>query len=237
MNAQPRTEAAVDELARIESVPFTARDLPSSTYDLIARTTRSHHDRPALHLLPGGRHWDQPETWSYGELLRRVNQAANLYAALGLEPGGVVGLMLPNAGTTYSALFGAQVIGIANPVNPMLATEHIIDIFRLTGARVLVAPAPELDAGMWRKACAVAAALPGVRVLISVGRVVEHAPSEWVGDFDELAATQPEEPTFDRRPGPADTAAYFHTGGTTGTPKVARNLSNPVRPVRPRILC
>ncbi|MFE3986427.1 acyl-CoA synthetase [Nocardia tengchongensis] len=209
------------ELARLESIPLSDRDLPGSTYELIARTARRHQDRPALHLLPGGTDWDKPETWSYGELLRRIHQAANLYAALGVEPGGVVGLMLPNTGTTYAALFGAQVIGVANPVNPMLATEHILDIFRLTGARVLVAPAPELDAAVWRTACAVAAALPGLRALISVGGSVDDAPPQWAGDFDELAAAQPPELTVDRRPGPADVAAYFHTGGTTGTPKVA----------------
>ncbi|MGW4529643.1 acyl-CoA synthetase [Nocardia sp. NPDC004340] len=212
---------AAVELARLESIPLDDRDLPRSTYELIARTARRHPDRPALRLLPGGKGWDQPETWSYRELLRRVDQAANLYAALGLEPGGVVGLMLPNTGTTYSALFGAQVIGIANPVNPMLATEHIVDIFRLTGARVLVAPAPELDAGAWGKACAAAAMLPDLRALISVGGRVDDAPRHWVGDFDALAAAQPAELTVTRRPGPADVAAYFHTGGTTGTPKVA----------------
>lgn len=221
MNAQLDAASVAGELARLESIPLSDRDLPGSTYELIAQTARRHHDRTSLHLLPGGKGWDRPETWSYGELLRRIDQAANLYAALGLEPGGVVGLMLPNTGTTYSAFFGAQVIGVANPVNPMLATEHIVDIFRLTGARVLVAPAPELDAAVWRRACAVAAALPDLRALISVGGAVDDAPPRWAGDFDELAAVQPRELTFDRRPGPADLAAYFHTGGTTGTPKVA----------------
>ncbi|MFJ9367652.1 acyl-CoA synthetase [Nocardia sp. NPDC101769] len=221
MNAPSEVATALDQLARIESVPLSGRDLPSSTHDLLTRTADRWHDQPALHLLPGGRGWDQPETWSYGELLRRVGQAANLYAALGLAPGGVVGIMLPNTGTTYAALFGAQAIGIANPVNPMLAVEHIVDIFRLTDARVLVAPAADLDAEMWREACAVAAALPELHALISVGGAIEDAPPQWIGDFDELAAAEPAELTFDRRPGPADVAAYFHTGGTTGTPKVA----------------
>lgn len=221
MNDQTDVLAAVAELARLESVPLAERNLPSSTYDLIEGTARQHPDSPALHLLAGGQCWDRPETWSYGELLRRINQAANLYAALGLEPGGVVGLMLPNTGSTYSAFFGAQVLGIANPVNPMLATEHIIDIFRLTGAGVLVAPAPELDADLWHKACTVAAALPGLRVLITVGDGVEDPPAEWAGNFHDLTRAQPEELTFDRRPAASDPAAYFHTGGTTGTPKVA----------------
>lgn len=220
MSIESDTHAAVAELARLEAVPLSERELPASTYDLLVRSARRYPDRPALHLLPGGHRWNVPETWSYTELLRRVNQAANLYAALGLEPGGVVGLMLPNTAATYAALFGAQAIGIANPVNPMLAVEHIIDIFRLTDARVLLAPAPELDARAWRAACAVAAALPRLRV-VSVGGAIDDPPPAWAGDFDELAAAQPIEPTFARRPGPTDLAAYFHTGGTTGTPKIA----------------
>ncbi|WP_280343636.1 acyl-CoA synthetase [Nocardia neocaledoniensis] len=219
--AVPGIATAVAELARLESVPLAARALPNSTYDLLARSAKRVGERPALRLLPGGQRWDRPETWSYTELFGRVTRAANLYAALGLEPGGVVGLLLPNTGSTYAALFGAQAIGIANPVNPMLATEHIIDIFRLTEARVILAPAPELDARTWRTACEVVAALPGQRVLISVGGAVPDPPPEWVGDFDDLCARQPAELTFDRMPGPSDIAAYFHTGGTTGTPKVA----------------
>ncbi|GGN99827.1 acyl-CoA synthetase [Nocardia rhizosphaerihabitans] len=220
MNPQPDVAAAIAELARIESVPLADRGLPSSTYDLISRTARHNPNDPALRLLAGGQHWDRSETWSYDELLRRINRAANLFAALGVEPGGVVGLMLPNTGSTYSAFFGAQVLGIANPVNPMLATEHIIDIFRLTDARVLLAPAPDIDADLWRKACTVAAALPGLAV-VSVGGGVDEPPAAWVGDFDDLTRTQPDELAFDRRPTASDPAAYFHTGGTTGTPKVA----------------
>lgn len=217
----PPDIVAVAELARLESISPAERAWPDSTYELLAAAARRAGDRPALHLLRGGRGWDRPETWSYADLLLRVNRAANLYAALGLEPGGVVGLLLPNTGATYAALFGAQAVGIANPVNPMLATEHIIDIFRLTEARILIAAAPELDPGMWRTACEVVAALPGLRALITVGGEVAEPPAQWVGDFDALSAGQPAELTTDRLPRPTDVAAYFHTGGTTGTPKVA----------------
>ncbi|MCP2321263.1 fatty-acyl-CoA synthase [Nocardia amikacinitolerans] len=215
------TARAIDELTE---VPLVEHALPATIYDLLERSARRHGEKPALHLLPGGNRWDEPETWSYTELLRRTTRAANLYAALGLEPGGVVGLMLPNTGTTYAALLGAQAIGIANPVNPMLATEHIIEILRLTEARILVAPAPALDPASWDKACAVAEALPALRALVSVGGPVRTAPGTWVGDFEQLAATRPADGlTFERRPDASDIAAYFHTGGTTGVPKVAPN--------------
>ncbi|MEV0057991.1 acyl-CoA synthetase [Saccharopolyspora shandongensis] len=203
-------------------MPLAERHLPATTYELLTRSARRRPGAPALHLLPGGSRWDEPQTWTYGDLLARVNQAANLYSALGLEPGGVVGLLLPNTGTTYAALLGAQVIGIANPVNPMLATEHIIEIMRLTDVRILVAPAPELDPAGWYKACSVAEALPRLRALISVGGATRAASPAWVGDFDLLADAQPSDHLIDEyRSAATNIAAYFHTGGTTGVPKVA----------------
>lgn len=220
--AERPPRSPVSALAALESVPLGERDLPVSTYDLLVRSARRYGDRPALHLLPGGRGWRLPETWTYEHLLHRVNQAANLYWSLGVRPGEVVGLMLPNTGATYAALLGAQTIGIANPVNPMLATEHIVDILELTGAQVLVAPAPELDAALWDKACEIAAALPGIRAVITVGGEGDGALDRNVGDFDRCCGGQPgDHLVFDHRPGPSDLAAYFHTGGTTGTPKVA----------------
>ncbi|MHA4854332.1 acyl-CoA synthetase [Rhodococcus sp. MSC1_016] len=216
-----RSKTAILRNAQLESIPLADRDLPATTYDLLTRAAEHDHDATALQLLPGGSRWDEPQTWSYGELLRRVNQSANLYATLGLNPGGTVGLMLPNTGSTYAALLGAQALGIANPVNPMLAIDHIVDIFRLTNAKILVAPGPNLDASIWRKACEVAARLPSLQAMVTVDGGL-GTPTAGGNDFDRLAATQRSDRLdFDYRPKASDIAAYFHTGGTTGTPKVA----------------
>ncbi|MEU6039434.1 acyl-CoA synthetase [Actinomadura sp. NPDC047616] len=225
-----------DDLAAVEAVPLAERDLPSSTYDLLARTAAKVPHAPALHLLTeGGADWRRPLTWSYGDLLRHVHQAANLYVSLGVRPGGVIGLLLPNTGATYAALLGAQAVGIANPINPLLAADHVTGILALTGAEVLVAAGPSLAPGIWEKAVQVAERLPGLRALLSVGAAAGHdaaarhdavaghdAAALAVGDFVRMAAGQPgDRLRTPHRPRPDDLAAYFHTGGTTGTPKVA----------------
>ncbi|MEO3797535.1 acyl-CoA synthetase [Nonomuraea sp. B10E15] len=212
-----------EDLPLVEAVPLTERKLPASTYHLLARTAAANPDAPALHLLGEGAEM----TWNYGELLRRVHQAANLYASLGLTPGGTVGLLLPNSGHTYAALLGAQAIGVANPVNPMLADHRIIDIFTLTRAEILVVAGSAMLPGLWEKALRVAEGLPGLRALLIVGGNASidaaHAPAKVRGgDFERLAADQPGDRLItSHRPQPQDLAAYFHTGGTTGTPKVA----------------
>ncbi|WP_234791651.1 acyl-CoA synthetase [Mycolicibacterium mucogenicum] len=197
-------------------------DVPDTTYDLLVRSADRFGDRPALRLLAGGRQWHTPATWTYRDLLARVTQAANMYTGLGLPPGGVVGLLLPNTPASYPAFLGAQAIGIANPVNPMLATSHIIDILRLTGAQILVAPSPALDPDGWRKACDVLAAVPAITALITVGGPVTNPPPRWVGDFEQMSNHCSSTQLYigERRTS-TDLVAYFHTGGTTGTPKVA----------------
>ncbi|MFI6317389.1 acyl-CoA synthetase [Nonomuraea sp. NPDC050556] len=212
-----------EDLPLVEAVPLAERNLPASTYELLRRTAAATPHAPALHLLGEG----APTTWTYGELLGRVHQAANLYTSLGLTPGGTVGLLLPNSGHTYAALLGAQAVGVANPVNPMLADHHVIDIFRLTRAEILVVAGPATLPGLWDKALRVAEALPGLRALLIVGgngsNDAVHAPAQVRGgDFERLAAEQPgDRLTTSPRPEQGDLAAYFHTGGTTGTPKIA----------------
>lgn len=215
---------ASEDLAPIEAVPLPERNLPTSTYDLVARTAAAYPDRPALYLLgEGGPSWRDAPRWTYRTLLERIHQATNAYLALGLPEGGVVGLMLPNLGATYAALLGAQAIGVANPVNPMLAEEHLVDILTLTGARILLAPGPALSADLWNKARRVAARLPGPVALGAVGAPPTHGRGAGpIVDFTAVAAEQPAGRfvTTARRGGD-DIAAYFHTGGTTGVPKVA----------------
>ena len=191
-----------EDLAAVERVALSDRGLPASTYDLVARTAAAHPDRIALHLLgEDDRPWREAPHWTYRTLLERIHQAANAYLELGLTEGGVVALMLPNLGATYAALLGAQAVGIANPVNPMLAEDHLVDILTLTGAQILLAPGPELLGDLWDKAQRIAERLPALTVLASVGSPPgpQNGFSVAAGDFTALPATR----AAARRPPPA----------------------------------
>jgi fatty-acyl-CoA synthase len=218
---------APEDLPAVEAVPLGERDLPASTYDLLARAAARYADQTALYLLGEDRSghaadWRSAPCWSYDELFAQVTRAANLYHSLGLTPGATVALMLPNSGTTHAALFGAQAAGIANPVNPMLAPEHTAAILALTRAQILIAAGPSLNPEIWDRAVRAARTLPGLRALLSVGGAPADRPAVYAGDFAELALSQPGDRLIGtHRPGPDDLAAYFHTGGTTGVPKVA----------------
>ncbi|AQZ63003.1 Long-chain-fatty-acid--CoA ligase [[Actinomadura] parvosata subsp. kistnae] len=230
MTAAPHTQGdrplvlGPEDLPAVEAVPLDERDLPASTYELLRRTADAHPGRPALYLLgEGGLPWRQAACWTYGTLLEHVHRTANAFLELGVPEGGVVASMVPNSGAAYAALLGAQAVGIANPVNPMLADDHLAEILGLTGARLLLAPGPGVAPESWAKARRVAARLPGPIVLAAVGSPPDGEGTAFDAvDFDAVAARQPSGGLrTGRRPRPGDLAAYFHTGGTTGLPKVA----------------
>ena len=182
---------------------------------------------------------DKAETLTWSQMHTRVTQAANLFRSLGVGETDTVAYVLPNCNETVVTLLGGMVAGIAAPVNPLLEPEQIGAILRETGAKVVVTlkPFPRTDVG--QKVAAAVALAPDVthvlevdllRYLTGVKRLIvpfmrpkqtasHHAK---VLDFNAELDKQPTGLRF------ADSAgdrvgAYFHTGGTTGMPKVAQH--------------
>ncbi|MFE7559194.1 acyl-CoA synthetase [Kitasatospora sp. NPDC057500] len=218
-----------DHLAAIEAVPLQERGLPGSTYDVLTRAADLWPDRPALTVLPSAERWTDGTTTDFAGLRDQVHRIANLFHRHGVRRTTAVGLLTPNTGLLPATLLAAQLAGIAAPVNPALAAEHAERLLRLGGARILVAAGPELDAGAWRTARAAAAA-PGVTALFALrpldapgaGPELEPVAGVEVAYLHAAAAGQPVELDPGVIPPQAgDLAACFHTGGTTGDPKLA----------------
>jgi fatty-acyl-CoA synthase len=216
------------DLAGVEAVPLGARGLPGTTYDLLARAAQLWADRVAVSVLPDGERWDQPIRRTFTELLADVIAVANALHAAGVRRGDAVALLAPNCDELVTATLAAELAGIAAPVNGSLAEEVVRDLMRRSGARVLVAAGPELAADTWKtaQALAVAGELDALLVLRPTGAAGEPAPLPRVSGvqivhLSEVSARQPRDAFVGDLPRPADLAALFHTGGTTGTPKLA----------------
>ncbi|WP_068057951.1 acyl-CoA synthetase [Nocardia xishanensis] len=220
--------AGPEDLAAIESVPLEARGLPESTYALLARAATRWPERDALTVLPEAARWREPLRRSYAELLGEVHRYANLLHELGVRRGDAVAIIAPNCAELIPATLAAQLAGIAAPINGGLSRDHIAKLLGRSGARVLIVAGPELAADNWASAHELAArglvdALLVLRPTAAAGQAPELPAIAGVriGYLDEFAAEQDSSRFVGDPPAASDLAALFHTGGTTGVPKLA----------------
>ena len=216
------------DLAAMEAVPLADRGLPGTTYELLVRAARLWPDRVALSVLPDGERWERPAERTYAELLMDVHRYANVLHTLGVRRTDAVALLAPNCDELVTATLAAQLAGIAAPINSGLSAEHIAELLRSSGARVLVAAGPDLGPQVWEIAreLAVEAGIDALLALSPTGScpaTAELHPVDGirVGHLSALAEEQPHDAFAGEAPSATDLAALFHTGGTTGTPKLA----------------
>jgi fatty-acyl-CoA synthase len=226
----------------IEAVPFDERIAAVSTYDAIRIGASIDPDAPAIRFLPNADPDEPPVDFPYAQVLARITQAANAFHALGVGPEDTVSLLLPLLPHAFHTLYGAEAAGVANPVNPLLEPYQLVEIMKAADTKVLVALGPMPGVDIWEKVQRIRAELPSLAAIVVVnGASVANAAPPVAGDgpgrpprvpdggvplydFDALLAAQRGDALASGRVFSADdTCAYFHTGGTTGTPKLVRH--------------
>src|SRR6201991_1874016 len=91
---------------------------------------------------------DAERVWTYGEFHARVTEVAAGLRELGVEPGDVVGVVLPNSPHYLEVWWSILWLGaIFNPVNPALAAREQVGGLADSEARVVVCTT-ELAAGL-----------------------------------------------------------------------------------------
>ncbi|RJX28667.1 MAG: acyl-CoA synthetase [Desulfarculus sp.] len=212
--------ATLVDVEAFERIPIDERLPYTNTYEMIEQGVKLAPEADALCFIPAAERYQYPVRISYGELFAQITRSANLFHDLGITPGKVVSYLLPNAPQAHFVLWGAQAAGIANPVNPMLEPSVIADICRQADTQVLVAWGEDPDSDIWQKVMAIRGQLPRLKALIRV-----NGPSDQKEDIygfeDILGRYNPDALDSKRVFDPDDTASLFHTGGTTGTPKLA----------------
>ena len=209
-----RALARIEGLADIEALerrPYAELNPAMTVLDVFAQSAARAPDDVALVYLRDADPAQPVDRFTFAEMHRRVVQAANLFASLGVAPGDTVSLLLPSLPQTYFALFGGAIAGIANPINFLLSPDQIADLLHVANTRVLVALEPTPGFDIWQKAEAVRARLPGLQ-LLSVSQFADQLERQ---RSDRLSGVAP--PRSER------IAAYYHTGGTTGSPKLAQH--------------
>lgn len=205
----------------IEQVPITERFSENNTYELISKGAAIDPDALAMSFLMNGDAYRQPQQVTYGQFIAKIRQTANMLADMGVGPTDVVTYLLPNLPQTHFVLWGAETAGIANPINPMLEAETIREICQAAGTKVLVALGEFPGTDIWQKVEKIRQAIPSLEKVIRVMGPSNEA--EGIYGFEETVARYAgDRLTFDRVIHPDDIASLYHTGGTTGRPKLAR---------------
>ena len=198
-----------------------------STYEIFRNSAAAFGDRTALTFLKTADPDGDAVSWSYRELLAGIHQTANLLHSLGLGPRDAVGILLPGCLEYHLALWGGEAACAVQPLNPLLSEDKLAALLNATGARALIAYGAEADCESWTKALRLRERVPGLRSLLRVAPMDEPpsarpARPEGALDFNAARAAMPADRLASgRRIQGNDVAAYFHTGGTTGAPKLA----------------
>jgi len=220
--------------------PWAERNAARSMYEYLSRARDHHGDKPAISFQLQSGPNDSAETLTWAQYHAKVTQAANLFRSLGVGPNDVVAYVLPNSIETAITMMGGAVAGIINPINPLLDSDQVSSILRETKAKVVVTLMSFPKTEVAQRVAEAVRHAPAVKTVLEIDlKRYLNPPKSWIVplvrpknpvahnakvlNFNTECAKQPADKlTFD------DVltdrvAAYFHTGGTTGMPKVAQH--------------
>ena len=221
----------IESVEAFEKKPLLSQFPHTDSYSLFQQSAKRFGDEPAIEFLLSGRRDETPETISFKQLAQRITQTANLLHSIGVNTKDSVSILLPIMPQSHPAIWGAQAAGIANPINPMLEAEHIAEIIEAADSKVVICLGSSPHTDLWTKLTQILHRLPKVHTVLAVTHPhftdsepsIPDSPHVKVLNFDAAIAAQDSEQLISKRVfSPDQVAAYFHTGGTTGRPKIAQ---------------
>lgn len=213
--------ATRDDVKAFEATPEEHWLTPGTIYDAFCETVAKHGSKTALTALKPGDPLADGVSITFEQFLGKVNQAGNAFLAAGLAKGETVCHLLPLTMQAYFTLVGAEAVGTVNAINPLLEPEHILGIAEAANATILVVPGAALSDEIWQKAVYVKERLPNLKAVFVLGGGAECNGTD-ILNFDEALAAQPADVLQNRPDQDLDhIVGYYHTGGTTGVPKLA----------------
>ncbi|MDT8428470.1 MAG: acyl-CoA synthetase [Pseudomonadales bacterium] len=233
----PTDQPILDTLSDIEAfeqTPLSSQFPASSSYELIQQSAERFGEDTALEFLLTGRRDEPTQSISFRTLASNTTRTANLLFSLGIQEQDAVSILLPILLQSHQIILGAQAAGIANPINPMLEANHIAEIINAAEAKIVVCLAPSEHSDLWQKLQQILPLTPGITTVIAVHcqGITSPAPESLtvasnriitVIDYDQVIKNQAADALNHGRALKAEgLAAYFHTGGTTGKPKLAQ---------------
>lgn len=178
-------------------------------YDVIDEIAKAEPNRRAM-LWCNDK--GEEHTFSFSDISKYSNQAANLFAAQGIKRGDAVVLILKRHYEFWFAVLGLHKIGaVGIPATNLLTKKDLVYRFNAADVKAIVCTT---DGEVMEHVDAALPESPTVKVRIGV----HGAPAGWL-NFTEELKKQPD--TFERVETAAkDPMLLYFTSGTTGMPKM-----------------
>jgi fatty-acyl-CoA synthase len=189
---------------------------PAGTiYQLLSQASAANPDRSAITYLEDA---DTLATsgLTHAQFISRLHQIAHLFIQLGVKRTDVVSIFSPNVTDAMIAFFAAETVGIANPINFLLRPEEVVAMMTAVKSKVLVTIGPDAP-DLWKATEHIRTQVASLAHVVTIGA----APQNTISLRTALAGLPAIAPPAELLPAAEDVAAYFHTGGTTASPKIA----------------
>src|SRR5512134_907557 len=193
----------------------------NKAYECLDRHVRAGRGNKTA-MLWEGKNGEQ-ETYTFEQMTREANRAANGLRSLGVQKGDRVFMFLERVPECYFAAFGTLKLGaVIGPLFSAFGPEAVKDRILDSGAKVLVT-SPEL----WTRVKHIKAELPELKHVLLVTRRAQAEPGDGIVLWDEVVRPQSEE--FEAiNTGAEDYSVMHYTSGTTGKPKGAAHVHNAI---------
>jgi fatty-acyl-CoA synthase len=223
---------SVADVEAIERTPLEERlTVVDFTRRVALALAARHAADTAIFYVPDG-DVDRPaERISFARLRDNIARTASLLRAHGIGRNDAVAILMPTVPALYWSVLGAMSAGIAFPLNWMLDAGHALHLVKEANAKAVIALGPTPGFTIWESIQSFVGQLPSHLPIWSVpgpgGTVLTASDlSSHIAREVTAAAAAPEHlvqdcVTTDTITG-NDIAAYIHSGGTTGLPKIVK---------------
>ncbi len=223
---------------------FLDRDIPQTIYSGIHNAAQKWPHRPAFSFQMESKESCKAKTLNWREVHNQSVQLANFFRSEGLTERDAVAYILPNCNEAVLTYLAGMISGIVVPINPLLEADSIASILNATNAKIVVTlgKLPKIDIA--ERVSKAVQNTPTVKTVIEVDLVqylpllkktavkvlskqsVQYKDIKQIS-FNDALTSQP--PTLNFEDIKNDrVVASFHTGGTTGTPKVVDHMQTGV---------
>jgi fatty-acyl-CoA synthase len=220
--------------------PLDERLEAKSIYGQLSITAEKYAHKDALSFQLKSGVNDPAETLSWEQLKAEVTKTSNALRSLGIKESDVVAYVLPNCTEAIVSFLACSTVGIVCPISPLLSPEQIAGILNEVNAKAVISLKSFPKTDVAQRVNEALSLSQGVKSLIEVDLLrYLKPPTAWIAgllrpklirshsatviSFDTFVKDQSGTALSFSNSEKDRIAACFHTGGTTGTPKIAQH--------------